>query len=161
VNALEAIARQEEASEEVDALLTEYIGVLLSRYDAFLDDPPDDPNEELGSIRILVDDGVIAAYLNKYCRDNSTFLMCLPTIRDANEIEYRLAQWAVDVEMLREVITSFRPGDACEEYTDYLSQAVSEISDIFLRALVIPPTSFIGIHLNWAVRMAVVPEYRC
>lgn len=142
----------EEGDPEMDGLITEYIGLLLDHYDECLEDPRDDPGKRIGSIRIIVDDGTIAAHVNERLPSTRMLLLCLPTLFDAQEVEYMFAQWAIDRSTLREVVGMFRPNYPDPEFYDhYVDQAIDEIADVFLRAMVIPPNSYMGMQLQKAV----------
>lgn len=148
----DALYESEGAEPEIDNLITEYIGVLLDRYDILLEDPSDVPEELLGAIRIIVDDGTVGARLNERFSAHAMILLCLPTLSDANELEYILTQWAADPEMLEEVIRAFRPSHSDLEFYDhYIDQAVDEVAEVFFHTVVIPPDSLIYAQLCEAV----------
>lgn len=150
---LQAIDEAEQGEPEVNDLIVEYIGFLLDRYDEYLDDPENEPKKILGSIRIIVDDGTVGARINDLYQNYNMFLMCLPTIDDADMTEYILMQWATDSEILEDTIRSFRPSYPDVEFYDmYIDQAVDEIADVLLtNVMVIPPESVMYKRIRKAV----------
>lgn len=142
-----------EESQEVNDLLIGYIVVLLDRYDECLNEGVDEPDEAIGQITILVDDGTVGARLNERHEEKNgglqTFLLCMPTFWDAKSIEYLLAQWAVDNDTLADIVRLLRPDYPDAEYYDtYIEQAVDEIACVFLNTIIIPPGSFMDIQLR-------------
>lgn len=136
--------------DEVDALLTDYVAILLSKYDELLGDE-DASDKEIGSVRIIIDDGKAQEHINRRCKNHGTLLLSMPTLYDANVIEYRLAQWAIDYGNLEAVVMSLRPGSRCPDYDEYIANATEEVSSVLINALVIPPKSYMGINLRRAV----------
>lgn len=142
----------------VDALLTAYIGVLLSRYDKCVEEEEQGAEPEpLGSVYILEDNGTIGTRVSNRCGEK-TLVVCMPDILNAKKMEYIFTEWAVDHETLVDVVRAYRPPqEPYGEYEAYVAQVTCEISHILMGATIIPKGSYMHDRLRKA--KAVVTGY--
>ncbi len=144
--------------QNIDALLTAYIEVLLRRYDTCIaEEAAGAEPEPLGSIYILEDDGTVGMRVGNRCGEK-TLVVCMPDLLNAKKMEYIFTEWAVAPDMLGDVVRSYRPLQGPRnEYEAYVAQVTDEISNIFLGATIIPKESFVYDRLRKA--KAVVTGY--
>lgn len=142
----------EELDVDMNDVINSYIAVLLDRFDELNDREGEYADEILGMIRIVIDDGITAEYLNsKYTEGQGMLLLSVLSTEQADDIEALLVQWSFDSEALEDVVKSFRPDyPNSEGYYDYIDIVTEEIAEILLQAMIIPADSILSMRLHEA-----------
>lgn len=134
----------EQADMEMDEVITQCIALLLNVLSARIEDDEDDREMALGAIRIISDpQGGVGERVAEKGADQkyAMFFACVPCEEDADELEYKLTQWAIDPEQIKMTIQSLQPAYNRGEFADDLDEAAERIAEVLYTATIIPKGS--------------------
>lgn len=149
--------QQEEPSSENDLResLMLCIRVLLQSLADHVNNPNDDENNDIGLIRIIVDEkGTIASQIQEQSTGASCgyFIMCVASIKEAYELELLLAQCAYNTELIFGLVKEVSPEYADPQWSEELTIACEEVAEVLIKASFILPKSPMDIFLRQATQ---------
>jgi hypothetical protein len=150
MESIDTLSNQEDMG--VEEALTQCITMLLGVFYARMEDDREaDLERDLGEIRIITDpSGAVGERISQAGSSDryTTYFACTQTESDAYELEYQLAQWAVDPERIATIIRSIQPDYRRSEFIDEFNEVVEKVTDVFFKATVIPSGSPLSIMLH-------------
>lgn len=139
-------------------VITQCIEVLLKSLEARIANRiNDDPNEDIGNIRIIVDArGLIGARVKQQGQDPKcgTFFMCVASSTEGYRLEHMLAEWACNTRRIETAIKNLEPKYADPDWEEDLGIASEEVAEVLIKAIVITPGSPMYEYLYQATRPA-------